>query len=145
MLLWLYSPQERQFMRQTELVIKSEKKNSKRPVIIAPITLVAAKVMPRRITDVKIVPRMAVRNVVRLPQQSSALKLRSAEVRRLMPRNPTAIPKRTHKNAGVIVIRAVKRKIAARTPIIMLAITDFTVQLNVQSQFDVVIVFTSTT
>ncbi len=132
-------------MRQTELVIKSEKKNSKNPVIIAPITLVAAKVMPRRITEVKVVPRIAVRNVPRFAQQFSVLVRPSTEVRRLIPRNPTAMPKSTHKNAGVIVMRAVKRKIAARTPMIILAIRDFPVQLIVQSQFDVVIVFTSTT
>lgn len=142
---FLYSPQERHFIRHTALVIKSEKKNSRKPVIIAPITLVAANVMPRRIIDVKVVPRIAVRNVLRLPQQFSVPEQQNAEVRRLMPRNPTAMPRSTHKNAGVIVIRAVKRKIAARTPMIMLAIMDFPVQLIVQSQFDVVIVFTSTT
>lgn len=101
--------------------------------------------MPRRIIDVKVVPRIAVRNVPSLSQQFSVPEQQNAELRRLMPRNPTAMPSSTHKNAGVIVIRAVKRKIAARTPMIILAIMDFPVQLIVQSQFDVVIVFTSTT
>ena len=36
----------------------SEKKNNKRPVIIAPIILVAAKDMPRRITAVRTVPKI---------------------------------------------------------------------------------------
>ena len=43
-------------------MIRREKKNSRSPVIIAPIILVAAKVMPRRTTAVRIVPRIPARN-----------------------------------------------------------------------------------
>ena len=51
---------------QVALVKRRVKKNRRSPVIIAPITLVAANGMPRRITEVRIVPKIPVRNCVML-------------------------------------------------------------------------------
>ena len=47
---------ERQLIRQMVDVIKSAKKKNKTPTIIAPITLVAAKVTKSKITEAKMVP-----------------------------------------------------------------------------------------
>ncbi len=58
------------FTRQTELIIRSEKKNSKNPVIIAPAMLVAAKDMPSSTNEVKTVPKIPTKNVVRFLQQN---------------------------------------------------------------------------
>ena len=114
--------------------MKSEKKNSSSPVIIAPSTLVAANVMPSRIMDVTIVPKIPVRNALSLEQQLLLSEEAPVEVRSVIPKYPTAIPNKTHKNAGVIVTSAVKRKIAARIPITILAITAIPVQLVWQLQ-----------
>ena len=132
-----------QVIRQVALVIRREKKKRRNPVIIAPNTLVAAKVIPRRITAVRIVPKIPARNSLKLRQQLVFSELWQ-EVKRTIPRKPTAIPNNTHRNAGVTVINAVNRKNAAKIPIITLAIMDFAVQLILQSQFDKLIYFTST-
>ena len=50
-------------------VIVKEKKKSKRPTIIAPITLVAAKVIPRSTTENKIVPKIPAKTVDTAAQQ----------------------------------------------------------------------------
>lgn len=105
--------------------------------------LVAAKVTPRRITDVSIVPRIPAKNAFRFLQQQVASRDSETGVTRVKPRKPTAIPNNTHKNAGVSVITPVKLKIAAITPIIILAITDLPMQLNSQLQV-IIIYFTST-
>jgi len=115
-------------MRQLELVIKSEKKNSKNPVIIAPNTLVATNVMPSRTTDDKIVPKIPAKNVMRFVQQLFLSGEKVADVKSVIPKYPIAIPNNTHKNAGVIVTSAVKRKIAASIPITMLMVTAIPVQ-----------------
>ena len=47
-----------QLVRHAAEVTVREKKNKSAPVIIAPSTLVAAKVIPRRITAKRIVPRI---------------------------------------------------------------------------------------
>jgi len=49
--------------------MRSEKKNSKRPVIIAPIKLVAANVIPSSSNELKIVPKIPVKKAVRFLQQ----------------------------------------------------------------------------
>ena len=95
--------------------------------MIAPNTLVAANVIPRRINEVKTVPKIPAENKERLLQQC-CLSEPMEEVKTVMPKNPTAMPNNTHKNAGVIVIRAVYWNIAARTPITMLEITALAVQ-----------------
>jgi hypothetical protein len=119
------------FIRQVAVVIIREKKNNKAPEIIAPIILVAAKVMPSKMMEVKTVPRMPVKKVLRKSQQCP---LPITEVNNVIPRNPMAIPSNTHKNAGVTVITAVYLKTAVMMPIIMLIKTEIPVQLIVQSQ-----------
>ena len=59
--LQIYSPKhaksvQRQLIMQSTLEIRRAKKPTLRPVRIAPIMLVAAKVMPKRSKDVMIVP-----------------------------------------------------------------------------------------
>ena len=75
--------------------------------MIVPITLVAAKVIPKRITEVSIVPRIPARTTERFLQQPFSIGQQVEAVKRFMPKKPTAIPNNTHKNAGVIVITAV--------------------------------------
>lgn len=109
-------------------MIKREKKNSNNPVIMAPVTLVAANVIPRRMTEVKTVPKIPAKSVPRFVQQPFLSGLQVEEDKRVMPKKPMAIPNSTHKNAGVIVTSAVKRKNAANIPMITLAITALPVQ-----------------
>ncbi len=90
---------------QAVLAMKSEKKNSNAPVIIAPSTLVAANVMPRSRSEVTIVPKTPTKNEVKVPQQP--LRSEAAEVKSVIAKYPTEIPNKTHKNAGVIVTSAV--------------------------------------
>lgn len=97
------------------------------------MALVAAKVTPRRITAVRIVPKTPTSNISKIPQQVLSAENKE-DVKSSMPRTPTAIPKSTHKNAGVTVIIAVKRKRAAITPTIMLAATAMPVQVVWQQQ-----------
>ena len=52
---------EAHFIRQAVSAIIREKKKPSAPAIIAPIVLVAAKVMPKRISDVRIVPNIPVK------------------------------------------------------------------------------------
>ena len=94
--------------------------------------LVAAKVMPSKITDVKTVPKIPVKKVLKTSQQPG-LELK-AEAKSVIPRYTTEIPSNTHKNAGVTVITAVYLKTAVMMPIIMLIKTEIPVQLIVQSQ-----------
>ena len=56
------------FIRHITDVIRRVKKPRSNPVIIAPSMLVAAKVMPRSISDVKIVPSIPVNTTVRFEQ-----------------------------------------------------------------------------
>ena len=82
------------------------KKNNNSPDIIAPAMLVAANVIPRRITAVKTVPRIPASRVYKPRQQTFLSGHAVIDVKRTTPRYTTAIPKRTHKNAGVTVITA---------------------------------------
>ena len=131
------------FVRQAVDVIKREKKNSNAPVMIAPITLVATKVIAKRITDVKTVPKIPVRIAGRLTHTHSLLpKVRKmVHVTNRTPRYTTAIPNNTHKNAGVTVMTAVILSIAVTIPMIMLAMSANPIQLNLQLQLN--ILFTS--
>ncbi len=119
-------------IRQVAVVIIREKKNKRAPVIIAPIMLVAAKVIPSKMMDVKTVPKIPVKKVLRKSQHW--LLSPNAEVKRVIPKKPIEIPSNTHKKAGVTVITAVKVNIAVITPIMILTITDVPVQLMLQSQ-----------
>ena len=117
------STSARHFIRQAVEVMNKEKKNKSAPVIIAPITLVAANVTARRTTDNKIAPKIPARinesgalMQLLLPQQFWL-----AATARFTARYTTAIPKTTHKNAGVTVITAVILKSVVTIPIIILA------------------------
>ena len=131
-------------IRQAATVNTKKKKKIKSPVIIAPITLVAANVIPRRITAVTIVPIIPVKNRLRIWRQLFLWLQQLADVKSVMPKKPTAIPSNTHKNAGVIVTIAKKVKNAAMIPKIMLATKAMLVQLGLQSLYKLVIYFTST-
>lgn len=110
--------------------------------MMAPITLVAANVIPRRITDVRIVPKMPVRKADNPEQTQLRVVLPlSIDAPRVIARYTTAIPKRTHKNAGVNVITAVMLRKAAIIPIITLAIIAIPVQFGLQLQFKLDIYF----
>ncbi len=85
--------------------------------------LVAANVIPRRIIDTRIVPKIPKSRVFTEEQkQPSPLEEHvPPEVARSIARYTTAIPRSTHKNAGVIVIVAIKVSIPAITPIMIAA------------------------
>ena len=122
-------------------VRKNESKRS--PVITAPIMLVATNSMARSTIAKKIVAIIAPNNTVRmfLIQQGDLLsqQFTDAIVIRRMARYTVAIPKTTHKKAGVTVIAAVILRKAAIMPTTMLTITATVVQvfLQEQSQFDI--------
>ncbi len=121
----------------------SEKKNSAKPVIIAPSTLVAGKVMASRIIAVSIVPRIPVKNKFNLSQHSRCLSSQHDEVKSVMPKNTVAMPSITQRNAGITTMVALNLKTAAIIPIIMLAIKDFSGQPKLQLQLFENIFFTS--
>ena len=110
-------------MRHAVDVINSEKNSSSAPAIIAPSTLVAAKLTARSIIDVKIVPNIptstkdsGVSIHLHVPQH-----LTLAETKRFTAKYTTAIPRTTHKNTGVIVMTAVIVSNVVIIPIITLA------------------------
>ena len=131
--------------RQAVDVIISEKNNSSKPVIIAPAILVAANVIPRRITAVNIVPRIprSKRGSIMHTHPLTPVDLISGAEISETRRYTTAIPNNTHRNAGVTVITAVIRSTVVITPMITLAITARAVQLFLQPQLQLVIKFTS--
>lgn len=137
------SQPKRQLTRQAVTVSTRDRKNINAPVIIAPIILVAAKVIARSITAVRAVPKIPVSNTgnVLHTQPSASLLLLRADARSATPRYTTAIPSATHKNAGVTVITAVIVKNAATTPKMMLARTARAVQLLLQPQPNLFIYF----
>lgn len=118
--------------------IKEEKAKSK-PVIIAPIILVAANVIANRTTDVNIAPNIPVNNTDKMGQIQflTVTQREDADTAKSIARYTTAIPKATHKNAGVTVIVAVIVRNAVTTPIRILAIIATTEQLDLQQQNDI--------
>lgn len=113
------------FTRQANEVITKEKDAKSNPTIIVPIALVVAKVIPRRITDVKIVPRIPISKIVKTEHRQvrvPVLRVRPA-ITGNIARYTTAIPKRTQRKAGVTAIIPVKLSAAAIIPMIMLATT----------------------
>lgn len=130
-------------MRHAEAVMMSEKKKIKSPVIIAPAILVATNVIPRRITDVRTVPRIP-RSRVRIEEHrhcSPELLLIYGEATSVARRYATAMPNSTQRKAGVTVMVAVMVRTVVTTPNITPAMTARAVQLLVQLQL--VIIFTS--
>ena len=118
-----------QEIKQAVVVIIAAKAAISTPVKIAPKTLVAAKVIAKSTTASKMVIRTAPSQTLSVRQTHS-----SAQPRLLSPaikasaKNATAIPKTTHKKAGVTVITAIYLNIAAVMPIIMLAARAIIVQ-----------------
>ena len=104
------------------------------PVIIAPIILVATKVIARSTTEVKIAPKTPVskRDKTGHIQPLLVVLWAEADVAKATIRKATATPKVTHKNAGVRVIVAVMRRNAVTIPTIMLATIDSAEQLVLQ-------------
>lgn len=124
------------FTMQATEVITRVKNPSNIPAKIAPITLVAANVIAKRISENKIVPNIPIISVERAVQTHSLIPFSLAVVltSSVNPRYTTAIPNTTHKNAGVKVIVALKVRKAVMIPIIMLDTTARTVQLGLAQQ-----------
>lgn len=132
--------------RQAVSETTSERNVSSNPEIIAPITLVAANVIPKRTIDTSIAPSIAIKSTERiLHTHSLALPRIFVLVIRVIARYTTAIPRTTHKNAGVTVIVAVKVKNAVIIPMMIAATMLMPRQLHLhpQLQFEQVMFFTS--
>jgi hypothetical protein len=131
--------------RQAVSVRVRKNDRSRSPVITAPIMLVAANSIASSIIAKKIVAIMAPRSTesVVLIQQGRQLlqQLIDTVVSSIMARYTTAMPKTTHKNAGVTVMAAVILRNAAIIPTAMLIIRATVVQvfLHEQSLFDIYI------
>lgn len=109
-----------------------DKKARSRPVIIAPIMLVAAKVIPKSIIAISMAPSIPASKTGNI--EHAQLRVPLPRVKRSIARYTTATPKTTHKNAGVTVIAAVMVRNAVMIPIIRLATIEITVQLLLQLQ-----------
>ena len=98
------------------------------PVIIAPVMLVAANVMPSSTMAVRIVPKIPVNKIPRVVQTHVLVRLfvNESALRSVTARYPTAIPNKTHKKAGVTVITAVIDKSVVTIPATIPARTDNT-------------------
>lgn len=110
---------------------------------MAPMILVAAKVIANKITEIRAVPRIPVKTAVNVPlvYLQDFLPWQQQVVASNTAKYPIAIPNATHKNAGVTVITALICKKAAITPIIALAITAKLTQLGLFSQQKIDIFF----
>ena len=129
---------KKQRTRQAVDVIARKKKNKSAPARMAPVTLVAANSMARRMIDkstVPIIPTSTAETIVHKSSQHSLRKI--APETRVTARYTTAMPSSTHKKAGVRVIAAVILKKAVIMPIIRLATTAIMVQPNEQLLHDV--------
>ena len=124
------------FTRQAVDVINSEKEKKRAPTKIAPITLVAAKVIIERIAANKMVPRLPNKTAANGAQQflQEFSFWDNAAARSVIARYAIAIPKATVTNIGARVITPVICKNAAMIPIIKLAIKERAVQLYFVSQ-----------
>lgn len=107
-------------IRHATVVTISEKNASNAPVMIAPITLVAANVIAKRTIDVKIAPSIPTKITDRLLHTHPDLRI-TGDTASNIARYTTAMPKTTHKNAGVTVITALNCRNAVIIPIIILA------------------------
>lgn len=117
--------------KQATVVTSKEKKASSKPFITAPRTLVTANVMPKRITDVRIVPKIPVNRTGRIEhtQLRRPHPMSTADNIKVIARYTIAIPNKVHKNAGVMVMTAVKLKNAVIIPMIMPATMEIPIQL----------------
>lgn len=114
---------EAHFIIQPISVIIRVKKKPRAPAIIAPTMLVAANVIHRRITDVRIVPKIPVKRTVSLGhmQFCTEVHLKIGDSANVTARYTTAIPNVTQVKAGEMVMVAVMVRKAIITPIRMLA------------------------
>ena len=103
---------------------------------MAPMMLVATKVIANNMTEVSAVPKIPVKIAVNaaLPHRQQPDARQHLEVANSTTKYTMAVPSATHKNAGVTVITAVICKRAATTPRIALAITAKVTQLGLFSQ-----------
>lgn len=126
-------------IRHTVSANIKEKNPIRAPEIIVPIMLVTAKVIPKRIKDVNIAPKIAVSKTESTGQiQLFTEMLENLDDNiRIIARYTVATPKTTHKNAGVKVITAVVESSAPIAPKIMLAITAITEQLDLHEHKDI--------
>ena len=92
-------------MRQAVDVKISDRNASNAPVIIAPIMLVAANVMPKSTKETSAAPKIPVSSVDRIAQHLAQGFL--AATRSVTARYTTAMPRTTHRKAGATVITAV--------------------------------------
>ena len=95
-----------QLIMQSTLDIKRAKKPTARPVIMAPIMLVAAKVMPKRSKAVMIVPATPNMKSLIPSQIHDRLPSLRVTVKRRTAGYTTPMPKSTQKNAAVGAITA---------------------------------------
>ncbi len=95
-----------QLIMQSTLEIKRAKKPTARPVMMAPIMLVAAKVMPKRSKAVIIVPATPKMKIGRASQMHDRLPSLRETAKRRTAGYTTPMPKSTQKNAAVGAITA---------------------------------------
>lgn len=115
------------------VVTVSDRKNNKTPAMIAPKMLVAAKPTPKRMTAESAVPKIPVNTAVTV-LQVQALLGRVPDEAKSTARYTMAMPSATHKNAGVMVMVAVKVNAAAMMPMMKLAMAASVTQPHVQEQ-----------
>ena len=147
---WITYPQplqlKKQRIRQAVEVTIRKKKNKSAPVRIAPITLVAANSIARNTMERSIVPIIPAIRAVTVQHKSLQLSLTErAETAKATARYTTAMPRSTHKNAGVREIAPVILRKDATIPAIRLVTTAITTQPGLQLLHDVDINFTSQT
>lgn len=114
------------------------------PVMTAPTTLVATNSIASSKTDVSVVPSIPTNSAVTFEQaQRRVMAAHEFVVKKVITKKPIAIPKTTHKNAGVAVISPIIRKIAAVIPSIRLPKTAKNVQSNLYTQLVVFAIFST--
>ncbi len=129
-------------IKQAEAVNINANEPTSTPIIMALRTLVAANVIAKSITAVRMVSSMPASISGIESQEQPFLKERiPTEVTSNIARYTTAIPNATHKNAVETVIIAVKLKIAAVMPTITLAAIANKVQSNLVLQLQFLIFF----
>lgn len=121
-----------------------KKKNNRPPARMAPIILVATNSIASKTIESNVVPKTPTSKVFIIAhkslQHSLSLRKIAPEIRTIA-RYPTAIPRSTHKKAGVRVIVAVILRKDVIIPIIRLVTIVITVQLVLQHLHDVIIIF----
>lgn len=128
-------------------MIVRKNENRSNPVITAPGILVAANSTAKSTTESSTVPIIALRStdrIVLIQQGAFPLQhLSDVDVRSTTARYTTAMPKTTHKKAGVTVIAAVILRNAVMIPTAMLIMSAAVVQVFLHEQSDIDILFTS--